>query len=105
MTINVSLQIFIYERMCVISAARFTPYARSVLAMDAENMQLYEATAALAVQNKIYESLRFLKNWQRSILLAKCNIEVLKSARDDNVTSRASSGQKKAVVITIGENY
>jgi len=56
--------------------------------MDAENIQLYEATLALVAWNKIYESLRFLKNWwQRSILLAKCNIEVLKSARDGNVTS------------------
>lgn len=88
MTINVSLRIFIYKRICVISVARFASYARSVLAMDAENMQLYEATVASAARNKIYESLRFLKNWrQRSILLAKCNIEVLKSARDDNVTS------------------
>lgn len=74
---------FLYTR---IISARFAPYARSVLAMDAENMQLYEATlASTAARNKIYESLRFLKNWrQRSILFAKCNIEVLKSARDDN---------------------
>lgn len=78
--------LYTYERM--ISVARFAPYARSVLAMDAKNMQLYEATLVSAARNKIYESLRFLKNWrQRSILLAKCNIEVLKSARDGNVAS------------------
>lgn len=83
-TINVFLEIFIYRRMI----SRFSSCARSVLAMDAENMQLYEATLALAAWNKIYESLRFLKNWwQRSILLAKCNIEVLKSVWDGNVTS------------------
>jgi len=87
--INVSSQIFIYEQMT--SAARFALYARNILAMNAETCNFTRRryfTLVSAAKNKIYESLQFLKNWrQRSILLAKCNIKVLKSVRDGNVAS------------------
>lgn len=60
-TINAASEIS-YTRADNIGGSARAPYSLLSPAMDAENMQLYEATPASTARDEIYESLRFLKN-------------------------------------------